>query len=38
MITVKIKDLNMRLSNSNLPLTKSEIWFKLMAQKKETDK
>ena len=38
MLGVVIKDLKMRLSNSNLSLGKSAIWFKFLAQKKETSK
>ena len=34
---VVIKDLEMDLGNSNLPLGKSAIQFKLSAQKGETD-
>lgn len=33
-----IKDLEMHLSNLNLPLRKSTIWFELLAEKKEISK
>ena len=36
MFAVAIEDLEVCLSNSNLPLTKSAIWFELLAQKGET--
>ena len=36
--TIAIKDLEVCLSNLNLPLGKSAIWFKLSAQKEETSK
>lgn len=35
---VVIKDLEMHLNNSNLPLKKSPIWFESLAQKRETSK
>ena len=38
MLTVIIKDLELCLGNSNLPLSKSAIWFEPSAQKGETDK
>ena len=38
MLVVAIKDLEVRLGNSNLPLGKNAIWFELSAQKRETDK
>ena len=38
MFAVAIKDLEVRLGNSNLPLGKSAIWFELSAQKEETGK
>lgn len=37
-LTITIKDLELRLDNSNLPLGKSAIRFKLLVQKRETDK
>lgn len=37
-LTVIIKDLELCLSNSNLPMRKSAIWFKFLAQKEETSK
>ena len=36
MLTVVIKDLEVHLGNSNLPLRKSVIWFELLALKRET--
>lgn len=38
MFIITIKDLKIRLGNSNLPLSKSAIWFKSLAQKRETSK
>ena len=38
MFVIAIEDLKMYLSNSNLPLEKSAIWFELLAQKGETGK
>lgn len=38
MLTIAIKDLEMRLDNLNLPLEKSAIWFELLISKKETSK
>ena len=38
MLVVAIEDLEVHLGNSNLPLEKSAIWFKLLAQKRETGK
>ena len=38
MLTIAIKDLEIRLGNSNLPLRKRAIWFKLSAQKEEIGK
>lgn len=38
MLIVKIKDLEVCLSNSNLLLEKNAIWFKLLTQKSEIDK
>ena len=38
MFAVAIKDLEVHLGNSNLPLGKSAIWFEPSAQKGETDK
>ena len=38
MLTIAIKDLEMRLSNPNLPLEKSAICFEPLAQKGETGK
>lgn len=37
-LTIAIKDLEVRLGYSNLLLGKSEIWFKLSVQKRETGK
>ena len=36
MFVMAIKDLKVRLDNSNLFIEKHKIWFKLLAQKKET--
>ena len=38
MLAVAIKDLEVRLGNSNLPLGKNAIWFEPLAQKGETGK
>ena len=38
MLAVTIKDLEVRLGNSNLHLGKSAIWFKPLGQKEETGK
>lgn len=38
MLAIAIKDLEVRLGNSNLSLTKSAIWFEPSAQKGETSK
>ena len=38
MLAVAIKDLEMRMSNSNLLLEKNAIWFEPSAQKRETGK
>lgn len=38
MFAITIKDLKTHLGNSNLPLGKSAIWFKLLAQKRKTGK
>ncbi len=38
MLAVAIKDLEMHLDNSNLPLRKSAIWFESSAQKGKTGK
>ena len=38
MLAVVIKDLKVRLGNSNLLLEKSVIWFELLSQKGETGK
>lgn len=38
MLTVTIKDLQLRLSNSNLLIRKRAICFKLLAPKREADK
>ena len=37
-LAVAIEGLEVRLNNSNLPTGKSAICFKLLAQKRETDK
>ena len=38
MLNVTIKDLKVRLSNSNLPIENSVICFELLVQKKEIGK
>ena len=38
MLVVAIKDLELQLSYSNLPIEKSVICFKSLAQKRETSK
>ena len=38
MFFIAIKDLEVRLDNSNLPLGKNAIFFEPLAQKKENDK
>lgn len=38
MLAVIIKDLEIHLSNSNLPMRKSAIYFKFLAQKREISK
>lgn len=38
MLSITIADLEMCLDNSNLFLRKKEIWFELLAQKREIDK
>ena len=38
MLTVAIKDLEVQLSNSNLPIEKSAICFEALAQRGETGK
>ena len=38
MFVIKIEDLKMSLGDLNLSLKKNAIWFKLLAQKKETGK
>ena len=38
MLAVAIKDLEVRLNNSNLPIGKSAIRFESLAQKGEADK
>ena len=38
MLAVKIKDLEVRLSNSNLSTRKNAIYFEFLAQKRETSK
>ena len=38
MLAIVIKDLEVYLGNSNLPLGKNAIWFKPLAQKRETGK
>ena len=37
-LTITIKDLEVRYDNANLLLGKSAIWFELLAQKGETSK
>lgn len=38
MLTLAIKNLEVYLSNSNLPFGKNAIWVKFLAQNKETSK
>ena len=38
MLAIAIKDLEMRLGNSNPPLGKNAIWFESLTRKKETGK